>query len=57
MIFLIVFTIGVPLGIMLGIVLRNNGVTPYGLGNDFGRHYLKNEGIDLEKDSPGRFDD
>ena len=44
-------------GAVIGFVMRNNAVTPYSLGNHFGRHYLNKNGVDTEDNSKGRWDD
>lgn len=57
MILLITVVISAAMGIGIGLVLRNNAVTPYGLGNHFGRHYLNDHGVDTEENSERRWDD
>ena len=44
-------------GVIIGIVLRMNAVTPYSLGNHFARHYLNDNGVETEDDSKKRWDD
>ena len=45
MVLLITIVVSAAMGIGIGLVLRNNTVTPYGLGNHFGRHYLNDRGV------------
>ena len=34
------------IGVLVGIVLRNNGMIHYGIGNQYGKHYEKDLGIE-----------
>lgn len=37
------------IGAGIGIILRNNGITPYGLGQHYGKHYMKDQGLEEEE--------
>ena len=38
-------------GVLLGIVMRKNGVTPYGIGNFYGKHHAKDLGVEADNTS------
>lgn len=37
------------IGAGVGVVLSKNGITPYGIGQQYGRHYTKEMGLEEEK--------
>ena len=37
------------IGAGIGIVLKRNGIIPYGIGQQYGRHYAKDQGLEEEK--------
>ncbi len=37
------------MGAGIGYVLSKNGITPYGLGQQYGRHYMKEQGLEEEE--------
>jgi hypothetical protein len=37
------------MGAGIGVVLSRNGITPYGIGQQYGRHYAKDQGLEEEK--------
>ena len=37
------------IGAAIGLILRNNSITPYGIGRQYGRHYAKDLGLEEEK--------
>ena len=37
------------IGVLIGLVLRRNGLPSYGIGQQYGRHYMKDQGLEEEK--------
>ena len=37
------------IGAGIGIILRKNAITPYGLGQHYGKHYMKDQGLEEEE--------
>ena len=37
------------MGAGIGVALSRNGITPYGIGQQYGRHYAKDLGLEEEK--------
>ena len=37
------------MGAGIGYVLSKNGITPYGLGQQYGMHYMKEQGLEEEE--------
>ena len=37
------------IGILIGLVLRSNGLPSYGIGQQYGKHYMKEQGLEEEK--------
>ena len=43
---LVVFAL---IGAGIGFILSRNGITPYGLGQQYGKHYMKKQGLEEEE--------
>ena len=37
------------IGVAVGFILSRNGITPYGLGQQYGKHYMKKQGLEEEE--------
>ena len=57
MIVYIVVAFAAVLGILIGLGLGRNGVSPYGVGNNYGKHHMeKMEGTEKKDYMPDRWD-
>ena len=46
---LLIILVFALMGAGIGVVLRKNGITPYGIGQQYGRHYTKELGLEEEE--------
>ena len=37
------------IGAAIGVILKKNAITPYGLGQHYGKHYMKDQGLEEEE--------
>lgn len=37
------------IGVAIGFILSRNGITPYGLGRQYGKHYMEKQGLEEEE--------
>ncbi|MBQ6478920.1 MAG: hypothetical protein IJI44_06085 [Erysipelotrichaceae bacterium] len=49
MIVLLTMVVFALIGAAVGYILSRNGITPYGLGQQYGRHYMKDQGLEEEE--------
>ena len=48
MVLLMIIAVFALMGVGVGVVLSKNGITPYGIGRQYGTHYAKELGLEEE---------